>query len=328
MQIRRIVIVGCGQMGSRHLQAIVKLGGQLNIQVVEHNPANQYLAQKRLQEVLTSGQPVEIKWYKDIAELDSRPDLTIVATKAAGRVNILKELAKMGHNRFLIEKMVCQSLEEYDNLLETFENLKIKAWVNCTRSYFPVYERAIELMKNDGELIFNAMAGNLGLGCNSIHLLNLFLTMTGDPQDVHLDGHSLFPALLPNKRGKKLVEFAGNITAETSNQSFATISFHRHNNSQVFINAMSKNWRLFVDEGNCKALLAAKKTDWQWEELEFKIRYSSELSTEIANSIMEEKNCKLPNIQDCYYIHKELFKIFNEHIKSISDEDVAVCPIT
>ena len=328
MQIRKIAIVGCGQMGSRHLQAIVKLGGQLNIQVVEHNPANQELAKKRLQEVLPSGQPVEIKWYKDIAELNGLPDLTVVATKAAGRVEILKELAKMGHSRFLIEKMVCQSVEEYDDLLETFENLKIKAWVNCTRPYFTVYEKAIEVMRNDGELVFNAMAGNLGLGCNAIHLLNLFLTITGDHQNVHIDGRSLFPALLPNKRGKLFVEFAGSIIATTSNQSFATISFHHQNNSPLIINAMSKNWRLFVDEENGKASLAAKKNDWQWEELEFKMRYSSELTTEVANSIMEEKNCKLPNIRDCYCIHKELFKIFNEHIKSIRDEDVVVCPIT
>lgn len=328
MQIRRIAIVGCGQMGSRHLQAVVKLSGQLNIQIVERNPANKELAKKRLQEVLTSRQQVEIKWYKDIAELDGRSDLTIVATKSSGRFKILKELAKMGHKRFLIEKMVCQSVEEYDNLLETFENLKIKAWVNCTRPYFPVYEKTIELMRNDGELIFNAMAGNFGLGSNAVHLLNLFLTMKGDHHDVHLDGRSLFPSLLPNKRGKRLVEFAGTITAETDNQSFATISFHHHNNSPLLINAMSKEWRLFVDEGNCKALLAAKKNDWQWEELEFKMRYSSELTTEIANSIMEDKNCKLPNIRDCYYIHKELFKIFNEHIKSISDEDVIACPIT
>lgn len=328
MQIRRIVIVGCGQMGSRHLQAIVKLGGQLNIQVVEHNPANQYLAQKRLQEVLTRGQPVEIKWYKDIAELDSRPDLTIVATKAAGRVDILKELAMMGHSRFLIEKMVCQSVEEYDDLLETFEGLKIKAWVNCTRPYFPVYEKAIEVMRNDGELIFNAMAGNLGLGCNSIHLLNLFLTMTGDPQDVHLDGRSLFPALLPNKRGKKLVEFAGNITAETSKQSFATISFHRHNNSQVLINAISKNWRLFVDEGNNEALMASKRNQWQREAYEFKSRLSSELTTEVAQTIIKEDACKLPTVRDCYYIHKELFRIFNSHIQSITGKNVNLCPVT
>lgn len=46
MQRRRIAIVGCGQMGSRHLQAIVKLGGQLDIQVVERNLANQELAKK------------------------------------------------------------------------------------------------------------------------------------------------------------------------------------------------------------------------------------------------------------------------------------------
>ena len=328
MQIRRIAIVGCGQMGSRHLVAIIKLGGQLNIQVVERNPSNHVLAQKRLQEVLTSGQSVEIKWYKDIAELDGLPDLTIVATKAARRVEILRELAKMGHNRFLIEKIVCQSVEEYDDLLETFENLKIKAWVNCTQPYFPVYKKAIEVMRNDGELIFNAIAGNLGLGCNVIHLLNLFLTMTGDHRDIHIDGRSLFPALLPNKRGKPFVEFAGSIIATTSNQSFATISFHHRNNSPLLINAMSKNWRLFVDEGNGKALLSTKKNDWQWEELEFKMRYSSELTTEVANSIMEEEDCKLPEIKDCYFIHKELFKIFNEHIKSICNENVVLCPIT
>lgn len=325
---RTVTIVGCGRMGICHLQAIVGLNGPLKIQIVERNTSNLNLAQQRLKEVLPEKKIVEIEWYKDIAEMNGQSDLTIVATKSVGRVNILTELAKMGHTRLLIEKMVCQSVEEYDDLLETFENLKIKAWVNCTRPYFPVYEKAIELMRNDGDLIFNAMAGNHGLGCNAIHLLNLFLTIIGDHQDFHLDGRSLFPALLPNKRGKQFVEFAGSIIAETGNQSFATISFHHNNNSPLLVNAMSKNWRLFVDEGNGKVLLAAKKNDWQWKELEFKMRYSSELTTEIANSIMEDKKCKLPDIRDCYYIHKELFKIFNERIKSISEEDGVVCPIT
>lgn len=323
-----IVIVGCGQIGSRHLQAVAKLKDSKRILIVERNPASRKLAEQRLFDVLPEVGSTEIEWHTDINGLDRGGDLAIIATGAKGRSNIVEELIDKGCRRFLLEKIVCQSDDEYKKLLKACREKGVKAWINCVRPYFPFYEKVIELMKNDGAITFHAMAGNLGLGCNAIHLLSLLGALVGNNDDLELSGVHLSPELLPNKRRRDLIEFAGSITARTSKQSFASITFHPHNSASIIINAASENWRFIVDESGTVAFLSSKEKGWKWQEHEFKFLYSSSLTAIIADSILTVEKCKLPTLEDCYVPHRELFRIFNEHLNALSDRDSSLCPIT
>jgi predicted dehydrogenase len=325
---KKVAIVGCGQLGSRHLQAIAKLGGPLKIQVVEPNSDNQRMSEMRLSEVLPEEHCVEVEWLNDLEDLDHESNLTIVSTTAGGRAEILTELAGRRHQRFLVEKMVCQSKEEYERLLAAFESRSVKGWVDCTRRYFPFYKRIMQLMENEKTIIFNATGGNHGLGCNAIHLLDLFWWMTGLSRELRLNGDYLSPTLLSNPRGDNLVEFSGTIVASTTKSSFASISFHPGNNSSVLVNITSDNYRVFVNEADEKALLARKENDWRWEEHEFQALYSSNLTTRIVRSIFEEDTCHLPTIQESFFLHEQLFRIFNQHIQRVTGSIGALCPIT
>ncbi len=323
-----MAIVGCGQLGSRHLQAIAKLDGPIKIQIVEPNEDNRRMSQSRLSEVLPKNHSIEVEWLKSLEKLDHDPDLTIVSTKARERTAILEELTDKGHQRFLVEKMVCQSEEEYERLLVAFESRSVKGWVDCTRRYFPFYRRIVPLMENEKTLIFNAIGGNHGLGCNAIHFLDLFGWMSGLSRELRLNGKYLSPTLLSNPRGADLVEFAGTIIASTPEGSFASISFHPGNNAPVLINMTSENYRIFVNEAEEKALLARKENDWRWEEYEFQTIYSSNLTNRIASAIFEEDACILPTIQESALLHNELFRIFNQHIKRVTGKNESFCPIT
>jgi len=94
------------------------------------------------------------------------------------------------------------------------------------------------------------------------------------------------------------------------------------------VNIITENNRIFVDEGNGKALLATKQDNWQWKNFSFKVLYTSDLTTKIAQSIIENDTCNLPAVQDSYYLHKELFCIFNKHIELVTGKDSVLCPIT
>ena len=48
---KNIVLVGCGNVGSRHLQALVKVHQSITIYVVEPNKNSQNLGKKRLDEI-------------------------------------------------------------------------------------------------------------------------------------------------------------------------------------------------------------------------------------------------------------------------------------
>ena len=48
---KKIILVGCGNVGSRHLQAIVKLRYPISIEIIEPNLKAQTIAKSRLNEI-------------------------------------------------------------------------------------------------------------------------------------------------------------------------------------------------------------------------------------------------------------------------------------
>lgn len=324
---KKIVIIGCGQLGSRHLQAVAKMNIPLDIKVVEPNSDNQRIGAMRLSEI-SSRNNINVEWVDKLEKLDGVADLTIVATTSKGRADIITLLLNEGHKRFLIEKMVCQSNDEYQKLLEIFEVQHAKGWVDCARRYFPFYQKMILLMKSEKKLIFNVTGGNHGLGSNAIHLLDLFWWLGGMPKNLKLNGDNLSPTLLSNRRGSDFIEFAGTITALTPESSFASISFHTVNDASLLINLTSDNYRIFIDEANNKAFIASKYNNWQWNEDDFEILFSSNLTNRIALSIIEDDYCDLPTLEESCMLHNELFRVFNQHVKRITGKNVDLCPIT
>jgi hypothetical protein len=146
--------------------------------------------------------------------------------------------------------------------------------------------------------------------------------------NLRLNGDYLSPCLLPNPRGADFIEFAGTIIASTPGGSFASVSFHPGNNAPVLINITSDNYRIFVNEAGEKALLACKQNDWRWEEHEFQVINSSDLTSKLALSIIEEDSCKLPTLQESFLLHKQLFNIFTVHINRLTGKIEPLCPIT
>ena len=93
------VIVGCGNIGSRHLQGIAKLPYDLTIEVVEKIKKAQEIAKSRLAEVNYDKNKLECFWYDDISQLKDKADLVIVSTQAPGKVNLICKLLDLGYKR-------------------------------------------------------------------------------------------------------------------------------------------------------------------------------------------------------------------------------------
>jgi len=60
----------------------------------------------------------------------------------------------------------------------------------------------------------------------------------------------------------------------------------------------------------------------------FENDYVSNTTTAIVEEILNTDNCLLPTIQDSSFAHYELFRIFNNHIKKLTNENRKLCPIT
>ncbi len=327
---KKIALVGCGNIGSYHLQSLAKVKESCRIQVVEPVPLSVETGKQRLSSILQeNGKEIDVQWLTDLDGVDENADLTIIATLATGRVDVISKLISMGHKRFLIEKVVCQSTEEYERLLCLMNDHDAVGWVNCVMRYADFYKKAASVLQSSrGPVVFNVRIGTTGLGCNAIHFLDLFNWFTGDCQTVKLDGRYILPGLFDNSRGEDLVEFTGTIVGQNQNGDFLTITFLPDNDDDFTVNIFCENVRVWVSESTGKGFIAVKDSSWDLRKYHYQPPYTSIVTTQIIEEIFSNDSCHLPKVEELFASHKELFGVFNSVLETAANKQTELCPIT
>jgi len=231
---KRILLIGCGNIGSRHLQALVKLPYEIDIEVIEPNSDAQNLAKKRLKEIEFEKSQFNFLWKTSLDDTKNN-DLVIIATPSKNRLELIKPLIELGNSRFLIEKMVCQSKQEYESILSLMNSTDSKAWVNASRRYFDSYQEIKDQLTANATINLSIFGGNMGLGSNAIHFVDLFLWFTKNEQFI-LNGDFLDDKIQENKRGIDYKEFSGSITGKSQNNSSLSIIFSQENDLPLYVN--------------------------------------------------------------------------------------------
>lgn len=322
---KRICLIGCGNVGSRHLQAIAKLPFEIEVDIVEPNLEAMSLGQKRLDEIEYDNKTHNFTWYSKLEEIKENYDLTVIATTAIGRADLLINLAELGHRKFLIEKMVCQSNSEYEKILSKFEEKNAIGWVNTNPRCFESYKKLKEYFKESGIIHFSVTASNLSaLATNTIHYMDLFSYFVDD-YNIEMNGEYLLEEKFPNKRGNNLMEFAGTVIGRNKKKSTIILTFLPCENIPTMVDIVGIDKHLMIDESNQKIFDFVNSENI---ELEFKFEHVSTLTTKIAENILVKNNCDLTTLENSYILHKEIFKIFNSHIKKLTNKDMDLCPIT
>jgi predicted dehydrogenase len=319
--LKKILLVGCGDMGSRHLQGLVKLPFEKTIEIIEPNQNAKNLAKSRLNEIEYSKKKINLTWHSSIKE-SHQSDITIISTQSDNRVNVFEDLLELGNSRFLVEKMVCQSINDYDHILSIVNSNNAKAWVNTPKRYWDSYKKIKNQIKKNKRIAISISAGGFGLSTNVIHFIDLLLWLTND-KEIFLNGDYLDNVLLPNKRGIKLKEFLGKIIGKTSNGSTFSINYLPYSNLPVVVNIIGEEFFFIINETDQMIYDQINHTNSG-----FKIEYQSMLQSKIINDIFEKDESNLPTLLDLRKSHEELFRIFNSHIKKITNEDIEKCPIT
>ena len=88
----KVLIVGCGELGSRHLQAVASLPIIKEIEVVDVRPEALKFGQDRLSQIPDVNRSIDFRWLSSLKEAKKIGDLCIVATKADGRYQILRDI--------------------------------------------------------------------------------------------------------------------------------------------------------------------------------------------------------------------------------------------
>jgi hypothetical protein len=211
----RILIVGAGAIGARHLQGLARLARPLHVDVVDPSAGARDLTAARLAEAggLKGG---EVRYHADLSAL-AAPDVAIVATNARERAHVVADLARLGTPRFLLEKVLFTRFADYDAVAKVLAQHGAQAWVNCVRRAYPRASDLIEMVGGK-PFSYSVRGEGWGLGCNVIHHLDEVAMLSGRA-DIRLSPEALLPQTIPSKRAG-YVEFLGTMTGTLGDNTF------------------------------------------------------------------------------------------------------------
>lgn len=322
----KIVVIGAGELGSRHLQGLMKINLPMSLEVLDSNENSLERAKNRANEIPHNPNLKEIKYLSSIDDLSNEIDICIIATTANVRFEIMKDLvAKSKVKNLILEKVLFQNLIDYDKALELLQVNNIKAWVNCPRRIFPIYQQIKQLIKPNEKLTYTVIGGDWGLACNSIHFIDHLSFLNSNNEIIFQSSSNLNVS-----EGKRsgFYELVGTLIGSQSNGSDIFLHSRKGINANLKIQILSDNYFWEIDELKGELCTSSINNSWEKEISSFKLPFQSELSNLVCEDILLNQKCDLPSFEDSAMLHTVLLKKLQEVFCEELDINRDICPIT
>lgn len=307
--MHNIVIIGAGQLGRRHLQGLANSGLEAKLHVVDPFESSLVAAKKSLEDLPEPAPLVaRVLWHRSAETLPSSIDLAIVATTADVRLAAMRSLCEIVAPRYMvIEKVLFQRFADYEEATELLSRLGVTAWVNCPRRAMPIYRSLATFFADDPIRRMELHGGDWGMGCNSIHFLDLlaFLNGTGP---LELTGDQLETGVRKSKRDG-FVEYAGTLHGSLGGANFCFSAIAGSTKKHLMsLHGGSKS--VFIDEMSGELW----KHDAASASLErFSLPYQSQLTGPLAEAILSSGNCPLTPFSESTALHLPLLSVLAHH---------------
>jgi hypothetical protein len=323
----KVAIVGSGQLGSRHLQGLLKTEFPISIDIVDSSEESLKLAKSRASEIVSVTNSSSIRYLSSIKEMDDDIDLCIIATSSNVRLQVLELLLNEKKvKNIVLEKVLFQSLDEYYIAEKLINDNNINCWVNCPRPMFDVYKNIKSKIFNYESVTYTAIGGDWGLACNAIHFIDHLSYLTN--QTNFLFDHSGITSIVESNR-KGFVEFTGTFVGKLVNNG-SEIFLHSRGGSNVplKIEILTDHYSWKINEIAGKMIESCKKNNWREQEFDINVPYQSELSNKIATQILLEGKCELTSYKKSMNLHIDMLSSFLDFYNSKNIEKTNICPIT
>ncbi|OGQ47350.1 MAG: hypothetical protein A3H42_01635 [Deltaproteobacteria bacterium RIFCSPLOWO2_02_FULL_46_8] len=325
----KILIVGCGELGSRHLQAVATLPTVEEIVVVDSNATAIQTGQSRLKDLPGLSSHITFRWLSSLEAVKGTYDLCIVATLAQGRCALIKKIAnQLGIRQFLIEKIVSQSSSEYADLLQFAEANRLEIRVNCKTRAYPIHQHVKKQLRPGEPILFSAMGGNHGLANNGVHTSDLFIFYDESPE-IQLVSSAIEPTLHVSKRGKDIFDLSGTLTGKTDKGSTFMLSYAGDHVASEQFSIVTKSYRCIIDQMLRWAFENDGEKGSPWRPLPFEGNLMvSQMTKTFVTEMFEKRNCHLPLLNECWPAHRFILDALQPHFNRLSGEKRNHCPVT
>lgn len=324
--MNKIVIVGAGQLGSRHLQGLARINLPSEIYVVEPNNENRERSTERYNEIPRN---VNISKYSPLESIEQLPDeidLAIISTNADIRAAVTDKLILNKKVRYILfEKVLFQNPNDYFRIEELLHQKGIKAWVNCPRRTFSIYKEIKDFFGGEKVNLF-LQGGNWGLGCNAMHFIDTMAFVNNSKISL-LNSDMLDKDVIESKR-KGYIEFTGKLIGLTENGAELIFQSDRTSIIPPIVIFYNDTKRVVVQEYQKRAIFYSHENHWEPKELIFDFPFQSMLTNIFAESILSGGECQLVSYQESAQLHLKMINSFVSHLHKNTSININHCPIT
>jgi hypothetical protein len=170
---KKFLIIGCGNLGKRYIQALSKLKEDYSLHLVDikfesENGIEEFQNQ-------TGNSLNRVNYYHHLDQIDSEYSIIIVATTSTSRFEHLKFINQnIEYDHLILEKVLFQKTIDYNYALSYYCNNY--TYVNHIMREYPLYKWLKSNYKIDFVEII--VKGKINLGSNSLHYIDLMLYLT------------------------------------------------------------------------------------------------------------------------------------------------------
>jgi len=317
--------MGSGELGSRHLQGLSKIDKDVKITVVDPSSDSLELSQKRYKQMPSNSNIHSVRFYKTLPRIGDKVDLAIISTNADVRRKVIESLLdKVQVNYLILEKVVFQSIEDFDEIMQKLSARKIKAWVNCPRRLYPFFRkiRGETLLSNSIKI--SVKGGRWGLASNAIHMLDLLIFLSGQTK-IDLDITKLDNEIYKSKRDG-FIELGGKLKAVTIRGDILELIDSKKQRLPLKLTIEFNGKRLGIDQEQGK--ISVYINDILKSEEPSHIPLQSEITAYVVGEILENGNSNLTSLKESYLLHCSMINAFNQHLSTRLNKLVTICPIT
>lgn len=325
--VPQIAVIGAGQLGSRHLQALARLDRRATVTVVEPFAEARERAKQRFAEVATADGLVELVLGDSFAALPTALDAVIVATNADRRADVVRQLLDRATVRFLIlEKVLFQRDDDYVAIGDRLAAAGVKTWVNCPRRMQPGYQQLRQELRDQTPFAMRVTGSGWGLACNGIHFLDL-AALLASRDDLQIAEADLSSNVVPSKRAG-FVELFGRVRGAFGDGSTIELVCPTEAVEPIAMDLETAQLRIAIREDRQEVRIGSRTGDEPERIVPLPPVYQSQLSQLVVQDLLDRGDCALTPYAESCRLHRPFLAALLAHYRRHVDVAATVCPIT
>ena len=320
-----VLLIGCGEIGTRLLQSLLTMGIDADIECVDPAESGLELAQKRAAEVSDAqSENCNVTYRSSLLPAYADLDLAIIATTSKPRHAIFKDLMqRAAPQAILLEKFLFPDTAAYADVQETLLKTGTKAFVHAPRTAWPGYKNLQARLKGQAPVTMRVTGANWAMASNAVHFMPVFEQLAG-AAITRWDASGLDPDPVNNKRDGYL-EVTGHLVAETETGSRLEMTCDRGGAPSVTVDVVCGDMHFTIQEGK-RVMQSVGGQGGEIEESVFDILFASQMQGPLC-ALLENRACDLPTYTQMVPLHLALIPIFNTVFFGADKVDQA-CPVT